>query len=133
MKILILVIIVAVAVAAGFLAGRLTGAFSPKALAHMDEFVDQMTELNADTTYQTVQECELYISLLQQLEHGNSEQAKKRLVEELGHTYYNYTYEDERDMNPKEIEQVLVKIDTLSKESSLFSLVVEFTPINDDE
>lgn len=132
MKTIVLILIVAAASLTAFLAGRLTGAYSPNAFAKLDDFVEQMAEVNSNGTYQTVLECELYISLLQELERGSNEQAKQRLIEELGHIYYNYTYEDERYMNPSELEQVLVNIDNLSNESEVFSSVRKYDP-NDSE
>lgn len=122
------IIAVVISACGGFVLGRLSSDFSPQSMQQMDDFLVQMQDLNEDWDAQFRGDTDFQISLLTNLESGRVEDAKEILVDELGHSYYNFTYEGEREMNSETVETVLRELETLAKDLPSFQKVIEYVP-----
>jgi len=111
-----------------FFIGKHYSSFSPETVKELEKFTNQMTPLLANDEARTKEQLTVLIEVLRALDAGDETNAKNELIERLGRYYYNYTYENERDMNSETTESLLKTMESLSVTSKSFSSVVKFKP-----
>ncbi|MBK8476324.1 MAG: hypothetical protein IPL39_08375 [Opitutaceae bacterium] len=87
-----------------------------------------MKPLLANDEARTNDHLSLLIEVLKALDAGEDTRAKKEIIDRLGRFYYNYTYENERNMNSEATESLLKSMESLGATSKSFSSVLIFRP-----
>jgi hypothetical protein len=100
--------------------------YSP--IEQMEDFTTKLEEMNKDDQRHLKEMYSLCMPVLKALEENKIEEAKGLLVEEFGRFYYNYTYEDERYMNPEIIEGYLKEFEALASTQPSFKKIIEYKP-----
>lgn len=113
-----------------FFLGKHYSLFTPESVSdtEMQSFMAQMKPLLANDEARTNDHLSLLIEVLKALDAGEDTRAKKEIIDRLGRFYYNYTYENERNMNSEATESLLKSMESLGATSKSFSSVLKFRP-----
>ena len=92
----------------------------------MADWVKDLESINANSEQTLREKYDLLLPIATSSNSSLSEDIQSLLIEEFGSFYYNYTYEDERYMNPEYIEVYLNEFEELAKGSELFKKVIAY-------
>ena len=98
------------------------------AAENLENFSKEIEGFNSDNERHLKEKYSLCIPILDALEENKIEAAKATLIEEFGHFYYTYTYEDDREMNTETIEGYLKEFEEKAKSSGSYQLIVDYKP-----
>lgn len=100
-----------------------------KAVEELDEanqFLDKtIPELNLLSATESVN---LALKGMDLLNNQKADELRSLLIDEIGGFYYNYTYENERELNDEIIESILLKIEEKAEADSYFKKIIQYRP-----
>jgi len=96
----------------------------------LQEFTAKLNEMNAENERCLKEKYSVCLPVLTAIENQEYNKAKEILIDEFGAFYYNYTYEDERHMNPDIIEQYLKELEEKAVTDPSFQQIINFKPEN---
>ena len=105
-----------------------------KKTEELEELTEHLTKVTEENDFESIHELQAintydsYIEILSNIEQSNINEIERVVLENLGNFYYNYTYEDLRDMNSEGIESCLKQIEEKSQNSELFKKVINYKP-----
>ena len=105
-----------------------------KTTEELEELTEHLTKVTEEIDFESIHELQAintydsYIEILSNIEQSNINEIERVVLENLGNFYYNYTYEDLRDMNSEGIESCLKQIEEKSQNSELFKKVINYKP-----
>ena len=105
-----------------------------KKTEELEELTEHLTKVTEEIDFESIHELQAintydsYIEILSNIEQSNINEIERVVLENLGNFYYNYTYEDLRDMNSEGIESCLKQIEEKSQNSELFKKVINYKP-----
>ena len=99
-----------------------------KQIGELEEMTELLESSNSVNDLNLVSDFNSYIQVLENVEQKNLLKIANLVIENLGRTYYNYTYEDERYMNSDSFNECLTLIEEKAVNSELFKKVIEYKP-----
>ena len=99
-----------------------------KQIGELEEMTELQESSNSVNDLNLVSDFNSYIQVLENVEQKNLLKIANIVIENLGRTYYNYTYEDERYMNSDSFNECLTLIEEKAVNSELFKKVIEYKP-----